>query len=229
MRDFIKGLLLIVVGMSGAQAGTVVLGTTPFAGGSLITHVRSLEHLKFQNMVRQHTDYSCGAAALATVMDYAYGHHKTERDVIVGMLKVSNAALVRQQGFSLLDMAKYLATLGMRGAGYRVPAVDLKALRIPVIVLLKIQGYDHFVVLKAVVHGRAYLADPALGNRSLSMRRFEKDWDGVVFLVIGPHYEKKTVLRSGLSVERVQGVMTNVERGLRRHVADFGFIPATIF
>jgi predicted double-glycine peptidase len=229
MRDFIKGLLFFFLGFPAAYAGTVVLGSVPFTGGPLIAHVQSLESLKFKDIVRQHTDYSCGAAAIATILDYAYGQHESERDVIVGMLKVSDAAVVREQGFSLLNMAQYLKGIGMRGAGYRVPAHELTALRIPAIVLLKMQGYEHFVVLKAVVGGRAYIADPALGNKSLSFARFKKYWDGVVFLVIGPHYDKRTVLRSHLSVVRVRGVMTNMERGLRRHVADFGFIPATLF
>ncbi len=212
-----------------AHAGTVFLGGPVLPGGAMIASVRSLQALKFRGIVRQHTDYSCGAAALATILDYAYGQHQTERQVILGMLRVSNPGVVRERGFSMLDMARYLSHEGLHGAGYRVPMQRLTALRIPAIALLDIHGYQHFVVLKGVVGGRAYLADPALGNRSVSLARFKKDWDGVLFLVIGPHYDTHTVLRSRMSVRRVHGVMSALRQGEERHLADFGFISTTLF
>ncbi|WP_297396104.1 C39 family peptidase [Acidiferrobacter sp.] len=210
-----------------ARAGTVIING--FGGVPLITHVTSMQGLKFQSVVPQRTDYSCGAAALATLADYAYGRHLTENQVIVGMLKVSNRKVVQQKGFSMLDMARYVTQLGLHGAGYKVPPALLTKLRVPVVVLLDIQGYEHFVVLKGVVNGRAYLADPALGNRSLSMRRFVKDWDDVVFIVMGPHYDSRTPLREGLRAVRVHGLMTDVERDETRNLREFGVIPATNF
>lgn len=230
MKRFIPILtvMLAVVAMS-VRAGIVAL---PVAGAymdPIMAHVVSLEGLRFRAVVRQHTDYSCGAASLATVLDYAYGRHLSEHRVIIGMLKVSNKKIVKERGFSLLDMARYLHTLGLNGAGYRVRAQLLTALRIPVIVLLNIHGYEHFVVLKAVVNGRAYLADPALGNRSLSVTRFVKAWDGVIFLVVGPHYDEATPLRMGLKAKRNHGLMVAIERNEQIHLRDFGFISATNF
>ena len=210
-----------------ARAGTVVVNG--FGGVPLITHVTSMQGLKFRSVVRQRTDYSCGAAAIATLADYAYGRHLTEDQVIVGMLKVSNRKVVQQKGFSMLDMARYLTRLGLHGAGYKVPPALLVKLRVPVVVLLDIQGYEHFVVLKGVANGRAYLADPALGNRSMSLRRFVKDWDDVVFIVMGPHYDKHTPLRRGLRPVRVHGLMAAVERNEIRNLREFGVIPATNF
>ena len=229
-----KGLVLILTVML-AMIGTSVragIVAVPGAGaymGPIMAHVVSLEGLRFQAVVQQHTDYSCGAASVATVLDYAYGKHVSERHVIIGMLKVSNQKIVKERGFSMLDMARYLHTLGLHGAGYRVTARLLTGLRIPVIVLLNIHGYEHFVVLKAVVNGRAYLADPALGNRSLSMSRFVKAWDGVIFVVVGPHYDEATPLRTGLKAKRNHGLMVAIERNEQIHLRDFGFIAATNF
>jgi predicted double-glycine peptidase len=59
----------------------------------------------------------------------------------------------------------------------------LPKLKIPVIVLLNTRGYKHFVVLKGIKDGRAYLADPALGNRSVPAKEFVESWDGVAFVV----------------------------------------------
>ncbi len=224
LRLWILGLAILPIC---AQAGTIVVNG--FGGVPLITHVTSMQGLEFRSVVRQRTDYSCGAAAIATVLDFAYGRHLSEDQVIVGMLKVSNRKVVQQKGFSMLDMARYLARLGLRGAGYKVPPTLLVKLRVPVVVLLDIQGYEHFVVLKGVVDGRAYIADPALGNRSLPIRRFVKDWDDVVFIVMGPHYDKSTPLRRGLRAVRVHGLMAAVERDETRNLREFGFIPATDF
>lgn len=221
--------VMIAVTALNARAAVVVLPGMAAPAGPLMTHVVSLEGLRFQAVVRQHTDYSCGAASVATILDYAYGRHFSERQVILGMLKVSNPATVKERGFSMLDMARYLRKLKFSGAGYRVSATRLTDLRIPVIVLLDINGYEHFVVLKAVVDGRAYLADPALGNRSLSMRRFVKGWDGVVFVIVGPHYDKATPLRTGLTAKRAHGLMVAIERNERQHLRHFGFITATYF
>lgn len=221
------GLALLLMSFT-VHAGTVVLNGLG-GGMSVITHVTSLRGLKFRSIVRQHTDYSCGAAALATLLDFAYGKKLSERQVIVGMLKVSNTQVVKQKGFSMLDMANYLAKNGFHGAGYKVAPTVLPALRVPVVVLLDIHGYEHFVVLRGVVRGRAYLADPALGNRSLALGHFLKDWDDVVFIVMGPHYDKKTVLRSHLSSTRVRGLMAAMENSETRHLQDFGFIATTYF
>ncbi len=210
-----------------ARAGTIVVNG--FGGVPLITHVASMQALKFRAVVRQHTDYSCGAAALATLVDFAYGRKLSENQVIVGMLKVSNRQVVQQKGFSMLDMARYLSQIGLHGAGYKIPPALLVKLRVPVVVLLDIQGYEHFVVLKGVVHGRVYLADPALGDRSLPFARFVKDWDDVVFIVMGRHYDKATPLRQGMKTMHVHGLMAAMERNEARNLRDFGFIPATEF
>ncbi|HUW98235.1 MAG TPA: C39 family peptidase [Acidiferrobacter sp.] len=223
----IAGFVLVLM-CATAHAGTIVV--TGLGGGlSLTVHVTSIRGLKFRSVVRQHTDYSCGAAALATILDFAYGQHLSERQVIVSMLRVSNSQVVKQKGFSMLDMANYLASDGFRGAGYRVPVKALERLRVPVVVLLNIHGYEHFVVLRGVVRGRAYLADPALGDRSVSMVRFVKGWDSVVFIVMGPHYDKDTPLRRDLSTTRVHGLMTAVENSETEHLREFGVIPAFDF
>jgi len=48
--------------------------------------VTSLEDLKKQNIVQQTYDYSCGSAALATLLNYHFGEDFEERQVIQGLL-----------------------------------------------------------------------------------------------------------------------------------------------
>ena len=114
----ITGLLSIACGsaaVSSASAAQMSFGNA-LPGGTMVTKkVVSLRESRYTNLVEQKTDFSCGAAAVATILNYAYGRRITEHEVIQGMLEVSDAELVKEQGFSLLDI-KHNAEkqLGMR-------------------------------------------------------------------------------------------------------------------
>ena len=102
-------LLSWLWGLSGVTCVTAHAADIRFGGilpdGSMLTQrMQSMTDLKFQNVIRQHYDFSCGAAALATILHYAYGLNITENTVLYGMLGVANPGLVRTKGFSLLDM-----------------------------------------------------------------------------------------------------------------------------
>lgn len=199
-------------------------------GALYVGQVESMQEARYRNMVRQHTDYSCGAAALATILRYAYHVDVDETMVIEGMLGVSDVDLVRQRGFSLLDIKHYVESLGMRGRGYRVSNERLRSLRVPGLVLMDINGFRHFVVLKQVRDDTVELADPMLGNRSMSLADFIEAWPShVVFAVIGNDFDRNTVLLQ--PIDRVsarelyarQGSITDAE------LLDFGFTHADLF
>jgi predicted double-glycine peptidase len=81
--------------------------------------IQSIRERKFADLVQQKTDFSCGAAALATILRQAYWLDVTEDQIIEGMLAHSDQDLVRVQGFSMLDMKRYVESIGMRARGYR--------------------------------------------------------------------------------------------------------------
>jgi hypothetical protein len=108
------------------------------------------------------TDYSCGAAALTTLLRYGFGLDLNEQQVIAGMMAGANPDVVRQQGFSMLDMKHFVNVLGLRASGFVSGAERLPALRIPALIMLDINGYKHFVVLKMATRDTVYVADPAL-------------------------------------------------------------------
>ena len=166
-------------------------------GGTIFPEIRTYRERGFENVVRQHTDFSCGAAALGTVLKYAYGMNVDEPEIIEGMYKVSNPEIARQRGFSLLDMKNYLTTIGMEGVGYRISYKSLYRVRVPVIVLLNMGGYEHFVVVRKATPDGVYVADPALGNQTLPSDLFRNDWQyQVIFAVIGKDYQRDNVLVS---------------------------------
>lgn len=213
----------------GAHAGELVVGNVLSQGGDVTSRVLSMRALRYVDMIPQHTDFSCGAAALATILKYAYGRDVTEAGVIRGMFRLSDPALVRAKGFSLLDMKRYVETIGLRGRGYRISPRVLGRVRIPVIVLLDIRGYKHFVVFKKAAGDRVYIGDPALGNRVMSRREFVADWNGVVFAVIGKGFIRDTVLLNPpppLTARRLVNAETAVSRA---QLLDFGFTRGDLF
>ncbi|ACC69974.1 peptidase C39 bacteriocin processing [Paraburkholderia phymatum STM815] len=118
--------------------------------------------------------HSCGAAALATLLKYDCGIDIPKTDLIRRMMVVSTPEVVVRNGFSMLDMKKSLETIGLRGRGFRVNTDALYHLQIPVMVLMNLDGYEHFVIVKHAQDGRIFIAAPALGNGTLLEEDFAK-------------------------------------------------------
>lgn len=143
--------------------------------------VRSLIEMRHENVVLQQWELSCAAAALATVLRYQYGVPVTERSVALGLIDraeyLANPDLVRlRQGFSLLDLKRYVDALGYEGIGLGQLAFTDLLERAPIIVPVKFQGYPHFVVFRGATESEALIADPAFGNITMSIRKFVDGW-----------------------------------------------------
>lgn len=159
--------------------------------------VRSLRDLRYRDMVPQRHDFSCGSAALASLLRYGYGVQATEAQLIKGMITAENAQEVVRNGFSMLDMKRYVEGIGFRAHGFRVAPDALYKLQVPVIALLDLKGYKHFVVVKGAASGRVFVADPALGNRVIREEEFVQGWNGIVLAVLGDRPLLDTYLVNG--------------------------------
>jgi hypothetical protein len=143
--------------------------------------VKSLLEMRHERVVVQEWDLSCGAAALATILNYQYGDPVPERDIakaLIGRDKyLENPSLVKaQQGFSLLDLKKYVDARGYTGIGYGSLELEHLIERAPIIVPIRANGYNHFVVFRGIFGNRVLIADPAWGNRTLTVDEFEREW-----------------------------------------------------
>lgn len=153
----------------------------PVRGGEPAPPVRSLAETRHQNVVLQQWDFSCAAAALATILRYQHGEPVTERSVALGLINraeyIANPGLVRlRQGFSLLDLKRFTDNLGYQGDGLGQLAFTDLLERAPIIVPVDLQGYPHFVVFRGATANRVLLADPAFGNVTMSIDKFMNGW-----------------------------------------------------
>jgi predicted double-glycine peptidase len=143
--------------------------------------VRSLLEMRRDKVVVQKWDLSCGAAALATLLAYQHGDPVPEREVAKGMIRrkeylVDPSRVQTGGGFSLLDLQRYVDQRGYAGVGYGQLAFEDLVELAPILVPLRLNGYDHFVVFRGIRGDRVLLADPAWGNRVMSVGKFEDAW-----------------------------------------------------
>lgn len=213
-----------------AQAAEVRFGDILPSGAILTKPVISMQERRYLNVVRQQYDFSCGAAALATILRYGYGVRIGEDTVLSGMMGVANPELVRTRGFSLLDMKQYLAELGYRGRGYRIDLERLGSIHVPTIVLMNVNGYNHFVVLKSVSDGYVHIADPALGNRRYPLAKFLASWPSrTIFAVIGPGFDRQTALLDRTDIPSAKYLQERSGGVPKAELLDFGFTHADLF
>lgn len=159
--------------------GAVLLGSAGAAQAQ--PPVRSMLEMRRERVVVQEYDLSCGAAALATLLIYQHGEQVAEKEIARALIKrkeyIDNPDLVRiRQGFSLLDLKRYVETRGYEGVGYGKLSMKDLPKHAPILTPMNFKGYNHFVVVTGVRDGTVFFADPAFGNRTISVDAFERAW-----------------------------------------------------
>lgn len=131
--------------------------------------VKSWYELATQDVVMQTFDYSCGAAAVATILNKFYKEPVTEQIVLDALSKASTATFA--------DLAAVLPKFGFKGAGFAVSYEQLTKLKVPVIVAVRFGADDdHFSVLRGIDADTAWLADPSIGNMLIPLDWFLRAW-----------------------------------------------------
>lgn len=178
----LRPTLLLFALVCSAQAADLDVRVAQDGGYAM--RVSSLKEARFATTLRQQYDFSCGSAALATLLTFHYGQPVSEETVFKQMYQAGDRGKISKQGFSLLDMKRYLNAHGYLADGFEQPVEKLAEEGLPAIVLLTERGYRHFVVVKGVRRGRVLVGDPAMGTRALSLERFGHLWtNGILFVI----------------------------------------------
>ncbi len=184
---FVRGgvALAVALGASVCFAGpsAAQVRTHGEAGGSYTVSVTSWRDIPFRTVVRQQYDYSCGSAAVATMLRFHYGLSINEGEVFQSMYERGDQARIRAVGFSMLDMRAYLETRGFHADGLRLSLDRLAELQVPAIALITHNNYRHFVVVKGISADRVLVGDPTFGLQTYTRAEFTEIWNGVVLAV----------------------------------------------
>ncbi|KQQ96956.1 C39 family peptidase [Massilia sp. Leaf139] len=185
-RNFAFSLVLLF-GASAAGVAAELSLPSGMRVGSM--PVKSMKDLRFQATLRQQYDFSCGSAALATLLTHHYNVPTTEQVAFQEMFTTGDQQKIRREGFSLLDMQRFLKNRGFTANGFQLPLDKLIEAKLPAIVLISDNGYHHFVVVKGAEDGRILIGDPSRGTRLMARERFESIWANRILFVIheGPN------------------------------------------
>lgn len=156
-------------------------------GGDYSIGVMTWWDIPFRSVIRQRYDFSCGSAAVATLLTYHYGRPTAERTPFRAMWDLGDKETIKKVGFSMLDMRNYLQSIGYRAEGFKLKPDQLAQVKRPVIVLLDLDGFKHFVVVKGQTKDEVLVGDSVLGINKYSTKDFEKYWNGVALAIVdGP-------------------------------------------
>lgn len=184
-KRWLSAITLLLVTLLLGQGQAVADAFLATAGGQFNIPVKSMNAMRFQSVIHQHFDFSCGSAAVATLLTYSYNDPTDEMKVFKWMWDHGDKPVIEKEGFSLLDMKNYLEAHGFVANGFRTSLSNLAKVNLPAIALIDFNGYMHFVVVKGIDPEHVLVGDPALGLRLVSRKSFDAMWkkNGILFVI----------------------------------------------
>jgi uncharacterized protein len=163
--------------------------------------------IKRKNIVMQKRDYSCGAAALATICRYYWEDNVTEDQVLGELDDMLTPEEVKdriENGLAMSDLRRAAVRLGYQAVVGKTTFEKLLGLKVPVIVGIQPGGHKHFVVYRGADAQYVYFADPIRGNIRMPFWEFRPQWQQNAVLVIHkPGAKVKTISPLSLREEDV--------------------------
>lgn len=127
-------------------------------------------------LVKQQDESDCGAACISTVAKY-YGKR-------ISVSKIRNLAGTDIKGTSGKGMVRAFQSIDF---SCKVMFSDKKLLRteypLPLIVHIKRDGLEHYIVIYKVKKNKILVADPADSVKWIPVKKFNEWWSGIFFLV----------------------------------------------
>ncbi|CAD84700.1 MAG TPA: C39 family peptidase [Nitrosomonas europaea] len=156
---------------------------------------KSFAERRFSTVYRQQFDFSCGSAALASLLTFHYDDSVDEQSVFVDMFQHGDQEKIRREGFSMLDMKRYLERRGYGSDGFKINLDQLYSTGSPAITIINHNGYMHFVIIKGVDEDRVLVGDPAQGVKSMDRTEFERMWGNRIVFLIHNHVDPEVSYR----------------------------------
>ena len=166
-------------------------------------YVKNARQIRNENVVMQQRDFSCGAAALATILNYYWEENVSETYLLVLVAKLLTKEELRDRvanGLSLMDLKRVAQAGGYTAIVGKFSIERLGESKLPLIVAITVNDYDHFVVYRGRDENFIYLADPIRGKLRVPVATFVEQWQkNAILAVIKP--KSKPNQRSPLLVQ----------------------------
>ena len=126
-------------------------------------------------VVMQTTNYTCGPASLATVLNNL-GFNATE-------MELGALAGTDENGTTLYGLLQAARSKGLNATGMKISSNDLKSNNI---VYMTVNGGAHYSVIRSINNETVLLADPSLGNINITREEFEEQYNGYAMVLDDP-------------------------------------------
>lgn len=136
--------------------------------------VKSISELKYNDVIKQSFEESCGASAMATLLNLD-GNNFTEKELLSDLNTTDVVSL-----YALEMLAK---NLSYQSKSYKIDEKILKTLKYPVIArVARDKDYPHFIVIK-MKEESVIILDSNNGKYSISIPAFIKIWTKHILIV----------------------------------------------
>lgn len=150
--------------------------------------VRNAKEIRTAGVVLQQRDFSCGAAALATVLSKFWGDKNAdETTLLIAIATTLSRAELEERiknGLTLTDLKRVCDRFGYATVLGKLTVEKLAESKVPLIVGITVNDYDHFVVVRGADKQYVYLADPAVGRMRVPIDEFAQQWQKNAVLVV---------------------------------------------
>ena len=187
---------------------------------------------QFEGIVQQKNDYSCGTATIATLIQGLYGRDIKEQEIVDTILKGKDETTIseiKEKGYSLLNLQNGSTKLGYKAMWKKIKPQYLPMIKQPIVLLIGLKSeFPHFVVLKGIRDGEAYLADPIQGNVRMSYQKLIEEslssqypsWYVMATQTPSKNWRKNSILSlSNNKKERTNNHITATQANIRNIVS----------
>ncbi len=178
-----KVYIVVVIGLCLSLVSHLILAKAPSV---------SYLDLRYTDVVEQSNEYTCGAAAVATLLTYFYGIPTSERDVlnlVYESMRTRGEKPEQGRGLTAYDLKVAMEAKGLKTKGFLVKPAALQDYfargGLPVIIHLT-RPEKHFEVAVGMIGDHIVIADPSWGRSAMPLMLLVKQrgYDGVVLVPI---------------------------------------------
>lgn len=116
----------------------------------------------------------CGASCLKYLVKYYQGNISLER--------ARELTYTGKDGTNMYNLKKAFLQLGFSVNGYFIPIEELNKYHQPMIAMIKINNFNHFVVINKITNQYIYLFDPSRGKRKYMIDEFKTLFSGYILV-----------------------------------------------
>lgn len=224
----IRGIAILLALLIFSTSSVLAADASPIRADM---HIRlpegSFHHLRYEGVIPQSSWYTCGPAAVATLLTYYFELPTSEEEVLeIALASMESRGTPWDDGISLLALRDALRVAGVPSEGYRITPEALIDYfdrgGLPVILHLR-WPQPHFVVAIAWVDERLLVADPSFGSQLIGIAELVnvKGFDGYLLV---PRPDEALALRVDVNQRRAAEAAARRVRALQSLQWREGFV-----